>query len=76
LLKVNLTKSKDESVIEMLKNSVLASLDQAIGAFKYSRGRLKKLRKDFIDFDKQETANLAIAQLSDMISGKFKKCYK
>ena len=56
----------------MLKNSVLASLDQAIGAFKHSKGRLKKLRKDFIDFDKQETANLAIAQLSDMISGKFK----
>ena len=65
---VNMTKSKDEATIDLLKDSVMAILDQAVENYKHSRRRLKKLKKDFIDFDKQKTAKLAIDQLSDMIS--------
>ena len=66
---VNMTKTKDEAIIDMLKESVMAILDQAIDNYKHSRRRLKKLKKDFVDFDKQKTAKMAIDQLADMISG-------
>ena len=66
---VNMTKTKDEAIIDMLKESVMAILDQAMSNYKHSRRRLKNLKKDFVDFDKQKTAKLAIDQLADMISG-------
>ena len=67
---VNMTKTKDEATVDMLKDTVMAILDQAIENYKHSRRRLKKLKKDFIDFDQQKTAKIAIDQLADMISGK------
>ena len=61
--------SKDDVTLDTLKESVLAILDQTTESYKYSRKRLRKLRKDFINLDQQTSAKKAIYQLSDMISG-------
>ena len=66
---VNMTKSRDEVTIELLKESVMVILDQAIQNYKHSKSRLKKLKKSLAKFDSPQNAELAIAQLADMISG-------
>ena len=67
---VNLNQSKDDVTLDTLKESVLIILEQTDTNYRHSRKRLKKLKKDFMNLDKQKTAKQAIDQLSDMISGR------
>ena len=65
---MDLTKSKEENVTDMLRESVSAILDNAIVNYRHSKRRLQKLKKDFEKMDQQKTAEMAMDQLADMVS--------
>ena len=66
---VNLEDPSDVRVVKMLRESVNQVLKSTISTYRYSRPRLRKLEKDFNKIYTKEAANIALAQLADMISG-------